>query len=911
MSIAKHFDSAGVEEKWRASWESQELFSSQPHDGREDYCIMLPPPNVTGALHMGHAFQHGLMDALIRRERMRGRNVLWQAGTDHAGIATQIVVERELAGRGIDAAKLSREEFLRHAWEWKEHSGGAITRQMRRLGSSCDWSRERFTMDSEMSAAVTEAFVRLYEEGLIYRGKRLVNWDPVILTAVSDLEVNSTEEDGVMYYVRYPFVDDESDGIVIGTTRPETILVDGAIAVHPEDERYRQLLGRKVWVPLTEPRRDIEIIADEHVSPEFGSGCVKITAAHDFNDYEVCRRHADKNIPVIVLFTPEARMNDNAPAAYRGLDRYEARERIVEDLAAVNLLLRREAHRYKLPRGDRSGAVLEPMLTDQWFMKMEGMAQAAMECADCGDVRFVPANWRKTYDQWLSNIQDWCISRQLSWGHRIPAWRDPDGNIIVARDEEEARQKSGGAPLERDPDVLDTWFSSALWPFSTLGWPQTDNAHFRHYFPGAVLVTGFDIIFFWVARMVMMSKYFIGASPFRDVYITGLVRDASGQKMSKSKGNVLDPLDLAEGVSLDALLQKRTVGLMNPKQADEIADATRRQYPDGIPAFGADALRFTFAALASHGRDIKFDLERCAGYRNFCNKIWNAARFVLGVCADRADDMSPPTFADAWIVSRLQRTVSSVSSAFDSYRFDLAATAAYHFVWNEYCDWYLEIAKLELRDPAQKARAQHTLATVLETALRLLHPFMPFITEELWEKIAPLAGAEKRESVMLAEWPLARDEDINPRAEEDMTRLMEAAEACRQLRSSAPAGAPPMLLACGDAAVFEPMSAAVVKLGGFSGYEMRESLPSHLPQASAAGFYFAAEIRADKAEMRARLEKKIQKADVEISSLEKTLSDDAFLSRAPQAVADKKRARLSDLQRETEDARTQLERLDA
>ena len=750
--LPPRFEQAEVEKKWRAVWSEGDFFDSAPAEGRDNYCIMLPPPNVTGTLHMGHAFQHTLMDALARRERMRGRNVLWQAGTDHAGIATQIVVKRELAARGIDPENLSREEFLRHAWEWKETSGGVIGEQMRRLGASCDWKRERFTMDEKLSQTVRDVFVALYEEGLIYRGKRLVNWDPVILTAVSDLEVTSAEEKGAMHYVRYPFVGDEENGITIATTRPETILVDGAVAVHPDDERFQKHIGRKVWVPMTEPRRAIEIIADSHVESSFGSGCVKITAAHDFNDYEVARRHPDKNIPLIVLFTPKAEMNENAPAAYRGMDRFAAREKIVADLRAAGLLIKVEPHLYKLPRGDRSGAVVEPMLTDQWFMKMDLLADKAMRAAADGETRFIPNNWRKVYDQWLGNIQDWCLSRQLMWGHRIPAWRDSSGKLYVARNEKEAREKAGGAPLQQEDDVLDTWFSSALWPFSTLDWPDKNNAHYRHYFPTSVLVTGFDIIFFWVARMMMMSKHLTGHAPFRDVYITGLVRDGEGQKMSKSKGNILDPLDLTDGIGGDALVEKRIAGLMNPAQAEKVAAATRRQFPDGIPAFGADALRFTFASLASHGRDIKFDLSRCGGYRNFCNKLWNASRFVIGVCSKGEDDdsnseskasseMSPPSVADRWIVSRLQRTEKAASEALDNYRFDLAASALHQFVWRDYCDWYVEIAKHQLRDAPSVRRTRRTLARVLEAALRLLHPLTPFITEELWQKIAPLAEA--------------------------------------------------------------------------------------------------------------------------------------------------------------------------
>ena len=744
-ALPKHFDSTAVEGKWYERWEREGCFDSNPNPEGENYSILLPPPNVTGTLHMGHAFQHTLMDALIRRERMRGRSVLWQAGTDHAGIATQIVVTRELKRKGVDAASLSREEFLRHAWEWKAQSGDTITRQMRRLGASCDWTRERFTMDEGLSLAVIESFVRLYEDGLIYRGKRLVNWDPELLTAVSDLEVISEEEDGVMYHVRYPFVDDEAKGITIATTRPETILVDGAIAVHPDDERYLSLVGKRVWVPMTEPRRAIEIIADEYVDPEFGSGCVKITAAHDFNDYEVYRRHPDKDIPLIVLFTPQAIMNENAPPRYRGLERFAARRRIVEDLRETKLLLREVPHRYKLPRGERSGAVVEPMLTDQWFIKTRTLADKALALTKDGKLRFVPSQWNRVYEQWLENIQDWCISRQIIWGHQIPAWYDDDGKVYVARNEDEARAQSGGLALRRESDVLDTWFSSALWPFSTLDWPKTDNPHFQHYFPSSVLVTGFDIIFFWVARMAMMSKHIFDKTPFHDVYITGLVRDSEGRKMSKSKGNILDPLDLVDGILVDSLVEKRVADLMNERQTAAITAATRKQYPDGIPAYGADALRFTFASLASYGRDIKFDMERCSGYRNFCNKIWNAARFVLGVCGDyknRPSACVSENIFDLWIISRLQRCEENVERHFDDYRFDLVAGEIYKFLWNDYCDWYLEVAKCRLKngDATERHTTQGVLLGVLETVLRLCHPIMPFITEELWNKVAPLVG---------------------------------------------------------------------------------------------------------------------------------------------------------------------------
>ena len=925
--LPPRFEQAEVEKKWRAVWSEGDFFDSAPAEGRDNYCIMLPPPNVTGTLHMGHAFQHTLMDALARRERMRGRNVLWQAGTDHAGIATQIVVKRELAARGIDPENLSREEFLRHAWEWKETSGGVIGEQMRRLGASCDWKRERFTMDEKLSQTVRDVFVALYEEGLIYRGKRLVNWDPVILTAVSDLEVTSAEEKGAMHYVRYPFVGDEENGITIATTRPETILVDGAVAVHPDDERFQKHIGRKVWVPMTEPRRAIEIIADSHVESSFGSGCVKITAAHDFNDYEVARRHPDKNIPLIVLFTPKAEMNENAPKAYRGMDRFAAREKIVADLRAAGLLIKVEPHLYKLPRGDRSGAVVEPMLTDQWFMKMDLLADKAMRAAADGETRFIPNNWRKVYDQWLGNIQDWCLSRQLMWGHRIPAWRDSSGKLYVARNEKEAREKAGGAPLQQEDDVLDTWFSSALWPFSTLDWPDKNNAHYRHYFPTSVLVTGFDIIFFWVARMMMMSKHLTGHAPFRDVYITGLVRDGEGQKMSKSKGNILDPLDLTDGIGGDALVEKRIAGLMNPAQAEKVSAATRRQFPDGIPAFGADALRFTFASLASHGRDIKFDLSRCGGYRNFCNKLWNASRFVIGVCSKSEGDdsnseskasseMSPPSVADRWIVSRLQRAEKAASEALDNYRFDLAASALHQFVWRDYCDWYVEIAKHQLRDASSVRRTRRTLARVLEAALRLLHPLTPFITEELWQKIAPLAEAETAPSLLRAKWPTADESKMDSAAEAAMENLMAAVDSCRQLRGelSAPPSARPLLLVAGDNA--ESAEAELQKLGGgalaaqlagCADYAIRPSLPSNLPQTFAAGLHWGLEWKpGDSAQMRARLQKKLQKAEEDLSAVEAALANKQFIARAPAAVADAKRARRDALLQDIQDIRQQL-----
>ena len=789
-------------------------------------------------------------------------------------------------------AALPREEFLRHAWAWKEQSGNTITRQMRRLGASCDWTREKFTMDESLSAAVTQAFVRLHRDGLIYRGKRLVNWDPVLLTAVSDLEVVSKEEAGTMYHVRYPFVDDEENGITIATTRPETILVDGAIAVHPQDARFQPLLGRRVWVPLTDPPRAIEIIADEYVDPEFGSGCVKITAAHDFNDYEVYARHPDKNIPLIVLFTPDAKMNDNAPPAYRGMDRFDARAQIVQDLAAAGLLLRQEPHTYKLPRGDRSGAVVEPMLTDQWFLRMEALAARGLQLAREGRVRFIPANWERVYEEWLSNIHDWCISRQLLWGHQIPAWHDGEGNWFVAESEEEARALAGGRALTRETDVLDTWFSSALWPYSTLNWHEDPaNPHFQAYFPTSVLVTGFDILFFWVARMVMMTDYFVGEVPFRDVYITGLVRDGEGQKMSKSRGNVLDPLDIADGIGLPALLDKRTQGLMNPAQAKRIAADTERQFPQGIPAYGVDALRFTFAALASYGREIKFDLSRCEGYRHFCNKLWNAARFVLaledGDGGDRPGDPHLPNM-DGWISSRLQRAVQAVDGAFADYRFDLAAQEMYQFFWDDYCAWYLECAKVQLAhgDAACRRQTRRTLLSVLEAGLRLCHPILPFITEQLWQKVAPRLGEMPAASIMCAPYPQCEAAQINPASEAAMARLREAVEAARRLRR----GGEGDILLCGEeAAQWLPF---VRKLGNAKEARLADELPPQAQVVNCAAMQVALHTSAEAAATAAQRQKALAQARQDLAAVEAILANPQFTGKArPQAVAQKEARR--------------------
>ncbi len=747
----KTYDPRAIEERWYRHWEAQGYF--RPSGQGRPYCIMIPPPNVTGSLHMGHAFQDTIMDALIRYHRMDGDDTLWQPGTDHAGIATQMVVERQLAAEGKTRHDLGREAFIERVWEWKAQSGGRITQQLRRMGCSLDWSRERFTMDEGLSRAVREVFVRLHDKGLIYRGKRLVNWDPVLQTAVSDLEVISEEEQGHLWHIRYPVADGEGH-VVVATTRPETLLGDCAVAVHPDDERYRHLIGQRLQLPLT--GRTIPVIADEHVDPEFGSGCVKITPAHDFDDYQVWQRHKDEPAiaeqphgGLINIFTPEARIADDAliPEAYRGLDRYEARERLIEDLKAQGLLEKVEDHRLMVPRGDRSGAVIEPYLTDQWFVKIRPLAEPAIEAVESGRIRFVPDNWKNTYFEWMRNIEDWCISRQIWWGHRIPAWYDPEGNVYVGRSEGEVRNRNelpADLPLTQDEDVLDTWFSSALWPFSTLGWP--DQTHeLERYYPTSVLVTGFDIIFFWVARMIMMGLEFMGDVPFREVYIHGLVRDAHGQKMSKSKGNVLDPIDLIDGIDLESLVKKRTTGLMQPQMAAKIEKQTRAEFPDGIPAFGTDALRFTFAALASTGRDINFDLGRIQGYRNFCNKIWNAARYVFMNLegADLAGERRY-TLADRWIRTRLDETVETVRAALDGYRFDHAASALYDFIWHDYCDWYLELSKPALAgdaDAAEKRATRATLVEVLDVALRLLHPIMPYLTEEIWQRVRPYLDA--------------------------------------------------------------------------------------------------------------------------------------------------------------------------
>jgi valyl-tRNA synthetase len=780
----KTYNPHAIEQRWYETWEQRGHFA--PSGKGDPYCIMIPPPNVTGSLHMGHAFQDTLMDALIRYHRMRGDNTLWQPGTDHAGIATQMVVERQLDVDNQTRHDLGREAFIKRIWEWKHESGGTITRQLRRMGTSVDWSRERFTMDKGLSKAVRETFVRLYEEGLIYRGKRLVNWDPVLHTAVSDLEVISTEESGHLWHMRYPLADG-SGYLVVATTRPETMLGDTAVAVHPEDERYKAMIGKSISLPLT--GREIPVIADDYVDPEFGTGCVKITPAHDFNDYEMGKRHA---LPIINIFTVDACINDNAPEAYRGLDRYAARKQIVSDLESQGLLEGIEDHRLMVPRGDRSGTVVEPYLTDQWFVKIGPLAEPAIKAVEDGSIRFIPDNWKNTYFEWMRNIQDWCISRQIWWGHRIPAWYDAEGNVYVGRTEAETREKHGlddSLALVQDEDVLDTWFSSALWPFSTLGWPEQTES-LKTFYPTSVLVTGFDIIFFWVARMIMMGLRFMGDVPFREVYIHGLVRDVHGQKMSKSKGNVLDPIDLIDGIELEALVAKRRAGLMQPQMADRIERQTREDFPEGIPAFGTDALRFTFAALASTGRDINFDLGRIEGYRNFCNKLWNAARYVLinteGMDCGIAGGNIELNVADRWIISRLQHTLQVVCESIDSYRFDLAAQAIYSFTWDEYCDWYLELCKPVLGGTTSSGAAQRgtrqTLVRVMESLLRIAHPLIPFITEEIWQRIAPLAGIEG-ETIMRQPYPVPDSRRTDEKACQEIEWVMETINGVRKIRS--------------------------------------------------------------------------------------------------------------------------------
>src|SRR3954468_11976354 len=819
MELAKSFEPKDIEQRWYPVWESRGYFKVHGDDTNPPFCIQLPPPNVTGTLHMGHAFQQTLMDILVRYHRMRGFSTNWVIGTDHAGIATQIVVERQLELEGKTRNDLGREKFLERVWQWKQQSGSTITQQMRRLGASGNWTfadtegqhSGYFTMDAKMSRAVVEVFVRMHEEGLIYRGKRLVNWDPVLGTAVSDLEVDSEEEAGRIWEIRYPLAQSD-ETLVVATTRPETMLGDVAVAVHPEDDRYRALVGKQVQLPLS--GRTIPIIADQYVDPLFGTGCVKITPAHDFNDYAVGHRHG---LPLINILTLDGKINDEAPPAYRGLERFEARKLVLADLRAQNLLISEKPHKLKVPRSGRTGVIVEPMLTDQWFMKMEGLAARALTVVANGDVRFYPEHWTATYNHWLENIQDWCISRQLWWGHQIPAWYDNDGNVYVGRTESEVREKYASrlppqVSLRRDDDVLDTWFSSALVPFTSLGWPE-QTRELQQFLPSSVLVTGFDIIFFWVARMIMMTLHFTGQVPFRDVYINAIVRDPEGRKMSKSKGNTIDPLDLIDGIALEGLVAKSTVGLLRAEHKQKIEKTIRKNYPYGIPGFGADAMRFTFASLATFARTLNFDLNRCEGYRNFCNKLWNATRFVL-MNVDGKDvglDGKAPqshTFVDRWLLGRLQQAKHDITTQLDAYRFDLAAKALYEFVWDEYCDWYVELAKVQLQradaagDDAAARGTRSILVRELEATLRLAHPFMPFITEELWQTVAPLAG-KSGETISLQPFPVARPERIDAAAMARMQVLKDLVNACRALRGEmvlSPAQKVP-LIAAGDRAV--------------------------------------------------------------------------------------------------------------
>jgi valyl-tRNA synthetase len=919
--IDKSFNPAALEQRWYERWESAGYFRhrdlNSPGTTRA-YCIQLPPPNVTGTLHMGHAFQQTLMDALIRYHRMRGYNTNWVVGTDHAGIATQIVVERQLEDEGKTRHDLGREKFVERVWQWKQQSGSTITRQMRRLGASANWTYADtegqrggyFTMDTRMSRAVVEVFVRLFEQKLIYRGKRLVNWDPVLGTAVSDLEVDSEEEDGSIWTIRYP-LEDGNGSISVATVRPETMLGDVAVAVNPKDARFTRLLGKRVKLPLT--GRSIPVIADDYVDPEFGTGAVKITPGHDFNDYQVGRRHGLEPISVMTL---DARMNERAPEKYRGLERFQARKQVLKDLQEENLLVSEKPYKLRVPRSGRTGAIVEPLLTDQWFVAMESLARKGLEVVAKGEVSFVPEHWTKVYNEWLENIQDWCISRQLWWGHQIPAWYDGKGNVFVGRSEEEVRSKHNlTSSLKRDPDVLDTWFSSALVPFSSLGWPEPTPDQ-EVFLPSSVLVTGFDIIFFWVARMVMMTTHFTGKVPFRHVYINAIVRDAEGEKMSKSKGNTLDPLDLIDGIEFKNLLEKSTSGLLRREHKEKAENYARSHFPNGIPAFGADALRFTFASLATFARTLNFDLNRCEGYRNFCNKLWNATRFVLMNTEGKdcgQDESRPASLStwDRWIVSRLQTTEAEVEQRFAEYRFDNVAGAIYRFVWDEYCDWYVEIAKRQLQDPdaAVQRGTRRTLVRVLETALRLAHPIIPFITEELWQKVAPLAG-KKGDTIMLQPYPKSQPEKIDEAAEREIATAMAVVNAARNLKAEmrlTPQQRVPLYITGKPGGA---LLAAVEALVRPSVIQTADELPSsESPVAVVDAHRIMLHVEVNAAEERARISKEIARVGGEVAKFKAKLANSSFVERAPAKVVEQERARLAGSESTLARLKQQLEKL--
>ena len=918
------YNPQSIEEKWYQTWESKGYFAPESKPDADNYCIMIPPPNVTGTLHMGHAFQDTIMDALTRYHRMKGDNTLWQPGTDHAGIATQMVVERQLAADGQSRHDLGREKFIDRVWDWKEQSGGTITQQLRRMGGSLDWQNERFTMDDGLSDAVHKVFIQLYDEGLIYRGKRLVNWDPILHTALSDLEVISEEESGHMWYFRYPLTDG-SGHLVVATTRPETMLGDSAVAVHPEDERYKHLIGQTLTLPLV--GREIPIIADDYVEMDFGTGCVKITPAHDFNDYEMGKRH---DLPMHNILTVDACINDEAPEKYRGIDRYEARDMIVHDFKELDLLEDIKDHKLMVPRGDRSGSVVEPYLTDQWYVKVAPLAEPAIAAVKNGDIKFVPENWNKTYYEWMNNIQDWCISRQIWWGHRIPAWYDEDGKIYVADNEAEARKKyrlADDLVLKQDEDVLDTWFSSALWPFSTLGWPE-NTERLKQFYPTSVLVTGFDIIFFWVARMIMFGLKFMDEVPFKEIYIHGLVRDADGQKMSKSKGNVLDPIDIIDGIDLETLVAKRTTGLMQPKMAAKIEKSTRKQFPDGIPALGTDALRFTFASQATTGRDVVLSTERIEGNRNFCNKIWNATRYVLMNTEDKDNGINNAdceySLADRWIRSRLQAVEDNIHRHFASYRFDLAAQDLYTFIWDDYCGWYLELSKPVLMkehfNAAEKRGTRQTLVQALETILRLVHPIMPFITEELWQRVAPLAGING-ETIMQQPYPVSSEAMIDKAAEEELEWVKTFVNGIRRIRSEsdiAPGKPLPVILqnaSDSDKSLFEKNESFVYSLARIESVNFISN-DEAAPESSTA---LVGEMKIliplagliDKDAEFARLNKEIGKLE---SNLEKTnakLGNPGFVDKAPEAVVTKEKERAAEMESAVQNLKQQLVKISA